>query len=387
MDHPDEKRLFSRTPLLLRELVVAVAVLLTVLVPVPGEIGDRTSLGYVFAVAPVAILPLRHRFPIPVLVACVLLECAAAITFVISPFTTLACVIAVYTVAAHTRRRTAVIAALGSTFPMLTANVIAVGVGNDPMGLPIAVQFAFAAALGQAVRVRRAYIAEMTDRVYRAEATREAEASRRVAEDRLRIARDLHDAVAHQITVISLNAGVASSAITTRPEVAADALVKVRESARLVLREIGDLMATLRSPDEALDSARGLGNLAELLAHFSASGLEVRSEISGDPSRVSSAVDIIAYRVLQESLTNALRHGTGATDVKVSMEDHELRIRVSNRVGTRAGLGSGHGLVGIEERVASVRGQVSHGIEDGIFVVEARLPANVTGENVTGAGA
>lgn len=400
MDRVAEVGLFGRVPPPVKELLVALVVVVTVLMRVPEQVGDRTPLGYLAVLVPAGLIMLRHRRPWAVLAACVVLQCVAATTFSISPFTSLACMIAVYTVSVAYERRTAVITGVTVAVPLVVVSGIAVGRVTDPMVVPIAVQIAFAVALGQAVRVRRAYIAEITDRALRAEATREAEASRRVAEDRLRVARDLHDAVAHQITVISLNAGVASSTIRTRPEAAAEALLTVRESARLVLREIGDLLATLRSPEEAAEPVRalGLGGVADLVADFTRNGLQTTLEVCGDVSALPPAVDITAFRVIQEGLTNALRHGTGTAQVRVVVDAAELAVTISNPISSStdgprddpgrelvaagsSGLGSGHGLVGMAERAASLRGTFTHGRRGSadLFVVDARLPLGTPG--------
>jgi signal transduction histidine kinase len=229
--------------------------------------------------------------------------------------------------------------------------------------------------------VRRAYVAEITARAVRAEQTREAEASRRVAEDRLRIARDLHDAVAHQITVISLHAGVASASIEGRPDTARASLQTIREAARRVLGEIGDLLATLRSSEDAEPPVRspGLAHLAGLLDGFGSSGLDVTARVDGDVARLSPAADAVAYRVVQEGLTNALRHGSGPVHVSISVGPESTDLLVVNPVEARPGrdrMGSGHGLAGISERVAAVRGHVSHGADDGMFRLAVTFPTS-----------
>lgn len=374
---------FRVLPRWLRESLIAGSVLLCALLPVPDQAGERTSVGYVAAVLAAALVLFRDRYPRAVLAACVGLQCVSALTFTISPVTTLASMIALYTVSTRSERRDAAVAGLVASVPILVATSVALGSVTHPFVFPTAVQAALALALGQAVRVRRDYIAAITDRALRAEATREAEASRRVAEDRLRIARDLHDAVAHQITVISLNAGVASSAIPNRPETAKDALRTVRDSSRLVLREIGDLLATLRAPGDIADPDKSpsMGGLDTLVASFAATGLTVIARVNGDLSLLSPAVDIVAYRVVQEALTNALRHGTGSADLGVEVGEASLCLRVTNPVGDQRGISSGHGLVGMGERVASVRGTISHEVVRGEFVLTVRLPLITNGSN------
>lgn len=371
----------TRIPTPVRETVIAIFAGMAFLAPFSGRLGERTALGYGLVVAFVGLLLLRTRFPWVVLAGSVALQCALVFTFTSSPVATLGLVIAVYTMSARNPWRIAVTAGVLVAAALVLSLGAAFGGVVVPYIVPVTVQVALAVALGQTSRIRAAYIAEITDRALRAEATREAEASRRVAEDRLRIARDLHDAVAHQITVISLNAGVASSAIADRPDTAREALQTIRESSRLVLREIGDMLATLRSPEETPDTpaARGLTAVTSLVEQFEKSGLVVTYEMSGDATPVSTAVDIVAYRVIQEALTNALRHGPGTANLDVEVGPRHVSIRVSNPLVKQSHAGTGHGLVGMAERVASVRGAVEYGVTEGSFVVAATLPIAETG--------
>jgi signal transduction histidine kinase len=210
-----------------------------------------------------------------------------------------------------------------------------------------------------------------------------------VAEERLRIARDLHDAVAHQISVISLNAGVASSTLESRPERAREALGTIRNASRAVLGEIGNLLEVLRA-DERQDGVSipqpDLDRLPELVAEFARVGLVVHTRLEGDVSHVRGAAGRVTYRVIQESLTNAHKHGAeGRAHVLVhagdDTEDNTVTIVVTNPTGpprtTPADddpVSRGHGLLGIRERVASVRGDVQIGPAPGGWRVSATLP-------------
>ncbi|QIM19548.1 hypothetical protein G7066_14940 [Leucobacter coleopterorum] len=259
-----------------------------------------------------------------------------------------------------------------------------------------------AAAAGDATRSRREIIAAMTERARRAEETREAEAKRRVSEERLRIARDLHDVVAHQIAVISLNAGVATSAVDTAPDKAKASLATIREASRLVLSEIGDLMAMLRSDNDGSVSAAtspqyGLDQLDSLITQFAASGLDVTVRREGDLTSAIAAASTatdnglslqassVTYRVIQEALTNAHKHGSDhRAHLLVAVDDHELRIVITNPfaaddpgpnpTASPTPRGAGLGLIGVRERVASVRGQVEAGPVPGGWRVAASIP-------------
>lgn len=235
-------------------------------------------------------------------------------------------------------------------------------------------------AFGEGAHARRLQIEAITERAERAERTREALARQRVAEERLLIARDLHDVVAHQIAVISLNAGLASSLLRDRPDDAARALGVVSDAARTVLAEIGDLLTTLRDPEHASVGPPGLGQLDDLVREYASSGLEVSVRVEGQPRELPSAVDVAALRVVQEALANAHKHGAqNRAHVAVTYEPGALRLVVTNPIAPsapQAGPGTRQGLVGMGERVGSVRGTLEVGVVGGnAWVVTATLPA------------
>jgi signal transduction histidine kinase len=364
------------------DLAAAVVMIGTQFVPAPGIPDDGAPLRYDLIVVLWALLiPLRHRHPRLMLGLCLACFAVAAMTFPISPFAALPGAIGVYTIAVREDRRTSFVAAVLVAALTVPLTVASAGSVVDPLVFLVLVMTGFAAVAGESVRVRRAYVAEITARAVRAEQTREAEASRRVAEDRLRIARDLHDAVAHQITVISLHAGVASASLEGRPDAARESLQTIREAARRVLGEIGDLLATLRSSDDAEQPVQtpGLAHLTSLVEGFRSSGLDVTSHVDGDVGALSSAADVVAYRVIQEGLTNALRHGSGPVRVSISIGPENTDLLIVNPVAARPDhgrMGSGHGLAGISERVASVRGHTRHGTDDGTFRLAVTFPTS-----------
>jgi signal transduction histidine kinase len=238
--------------------------------------------------------------------------------------------------------------------------------------------------LGDAIRTQRAHLDALTDRAERAERTREALARQRVAEDRLSTARDLHDVVAHQIAVINLHAGVASSALRTRPDDAEASLTLIRTASRTVLTEIGDLLAALRDPDAVDAGLPGLALLDDVLRDLAAHGMDVTVRTVPGPDHAApelpAAVDAVALRVVQEALTNAHKHGTGRrAHLLVEHLPRSVRITVTNPVGlaggSDAGPGTGYGLLGTAERVGSVRGTLRHGLDGlGSWVLVAELP-------------
>lgn len=241
---------------------------------------------------------------------------------------------------------------------------------------------AFAGAAGDSVRMHRRYIKAITDRAIRAEQTRESEAARRVTEERLRIARDLHDTVAHQISVISLNAGVASQMMEKHPQQARESLATVRNAARSVLTEIGNLLEHLRSTEAGgageLDTTPqpSISHIDGLVAKFSQVGMRVVVQKPDDLDRVPAAVGRVAYRIVQEALTNAYKHGDNThAVVDLRLKDSALTITVTNPASPQPETtGQGFGLIGLQEQAASVRGTIAAGLVDNDWRVTATLP-------------
>ena len=257
---------------------------------------------------------------------------------------------------------------------------------GDGEGLQLLGWGATAAAIGVAVRSHRSAVAAAEARAVQAEQTREEEAERRVTDERLRIARDLHDVVAHHISVVNVQAGVARHLLETRPEQARVALGLVREASRTVLSELAAVVGLLRSSDEGdapREPAPGMAQLDRLTASVRAAGLDLTSTVAGQTEELRPINDLTAYRVVQEALTNALKYGTGTAELTVEHDREEVRITVRNHIGAAAGpvatdqvaTGTGHGLIGMRERVAAVHGRLTAGPgTDGSFTVSAAIP-------------
>jgi signal transduction histidine kinase len=371
------------------DAVAAVVIISSAFVPFPDtQFRPAEPFTIALVIAPAVILPVRRRWPLAALAACVALYALVAFTGTLWPGIILAIAIAMFGVGNRSPRRTTLLTALITIAIVILINAIASLMSVlDARVVAVAVTLAFAAAAGDGARSRREYIRAITERAERAEETRESEARRRVSEERLRIARDLHDAVAHQIAVISLNAGVASSAIESRPAAAEEAVRTIRIAARTVLSEIGDLLDVLRTDDDGGTSPQpGLERVDELIAPFSDAGLAVTVRMEGDPLAVGGATSLIAYRIVQEGLTNAHKHGVEArAHVLVQVEDDFLRIVVTNPVIDLASaertpamgevaVGSGLGLIGLRERVAAIRGVVEAGPAPGGWRLAATLP-------------
>jgi signal transduction histidine kinase len=225
----------------------------------------------------------------------------------------LGALVAVYSAVAWWRRGPALAIAA------LECALVAVGAARDSseqttavVGL-VAAMYVIAVALALAASARRAAIEAVRDRAERAEATREVEASRRVAEERLRIARELHDVIGHHVAVVGVQAAVASRLLDTKPDAARTALEHVQDASEAVLAELGSLVRVLRDPGEAAPDgpAAGLDALDRLLDEARSAGLELTATTVGARRPVPPVLDLAAYRIIQESLTNARKHGAG----------------------------------------------------------------------------
>jgi signal transduction histidine kinase len=231
--------------------------------------------------------------------------------------------------------------------------------------------------IGDRVRQRRERISELEERARRAE--REAERERRLAaaEERTRIARDLHDSAGHAINVILVQAGAARLLAAKDPERARAALETIEDVARETLGEIDQLVGALRDDRSAdvIEPPLGLAALESLAERHRSAGLEVDVRSHGSPRPLPPGLDQAAYRILQEALTNAARHGQGSAEVDISFGPSLLELAVWNpaRDG-EAGSVVGHGLVGMRERAALLGGTLEAGRSNGGFRIRALLP-------------
>ncbi|WP_030389073.1 sensor histidine kinase [Streptomyces sp. NRRL S-241] len=300
-------------------------------------------------------------------------------------------VIALYTVAARTDRPTTWRIGL-LTMAGLTG--VAMLAGPLPWyaqeNIGIFAWTGMAAAAGDAVRSRRAFVDAIRERAERAERTRDEEARRRVAEERLRIARDLHDVVAHHIALVNVQAGVAAHVMDKRPDQAKEALAHVRDASRSALNELRATVGLLRQsgdPEAPTEPAPGLGVLDELVDTFRHAGLpvEVIVQLDGAAGPLPAAVDLAAYRVIQEALTNVRKHaGAGAkAEVSVVRVGPSVEVTVLDDGGEAADPapeptdppGGGHGLLGMRERTGALGGTCFAGPRyGGGYRVHATLP-------------
>ncbi len=343
-----------------------------------GQVPPRHApdvVAYALLATIAAALAFRRQWPVPVLVVTV---AATSAYFLLQyPYGPIffGCALALYTVG----RERAFSRALSIGLLAIAVIVIAEVARVSPDRLPT--ELAHIAAwqswlllpwvpIGAALREYRAL--QRRDR--------EEEASRAAFEERLRVAREVHDVVGHSLAVINMQSGVALHVLERRPEMAREALEAIKQTSKDSLEELRGTIAVFRQRDgsAARQPAPGLSQLDAVTSAMRESGLPVEVVVSGERREIPAVVDLAAYRIVQESLTNVLRHaGPTAATVSIRYEPEQLVVEVVDRGRARPGaaVDTGHGLTGMRERVEAVGGRLEAGPQEtGGFRVMARLP-------------
>jgi len=364
------------------------ALALTV-ISVGSVVVSRTRYGYAFpvlaaitAVFTTAPIALRRYRPLAVLAVTVTAETLLLI-FASESQVPLGVIVALYTVAARCERRVSIRAAAWVALP-ITVGVI---VNNGPHPgrvIPELAVFAIAWVVGDNLRTRRAYLAELEARAARLEREREEQAERAVIEERTRIARELHDVIAHNVSVMVVQASAGEEVFDEDPERARESLSAVSSTGRAALAELRRLLGVIRAEahgdlEPSYEPQPGIEYLDELVGQVRETGLPVELSVIGEPRPLPEGVGLCAYRIVQEALTNTLKHAhaSGAqVSVRYVADALELQViddgRVSSAVNGDTG---GHGLIGMRERVALFGGTLNASPRPGDgYEVRARLP-------------
>lgn len=369
---------------LLAAIFVVAAIVIGLVAPVPAGEREIGALGWTLLIANTAPLALRRVRPL--VSAWTVL--GANLPYWILDYpddpigpTTL---IAVYSVGAHVARPVSLRNGVAMVSLIVAVGTIGVLVPEEDLpwyAIPaFVVMYGTAWILGDNLRTRRAYLAELEHAAERAEAQREAEARNAVAEERTRIARDLHDVVAHSMSVMVVQAGAARRVIGTNPDQAEAALQAIEATGRESLDEMRRILGVLRSDDEELELAPAptIDDFSRLIDHCEQAGLNVDFEVDGEPTGLPASVEMSAYRIVQESLTNTLKHaGAASATVRLAYTSNQLTIAVTDngRGAAAVRTGGGQGLVGMRERVEAFGGSLDAGPRTGGgFAVNAVLP-------------
>ncbi|MGY2083936.1 sensor histidine kinase [Blastococcus sp. SYSU DS0539] len=368
----------------------------------PSGVGERPIDALAWLLAAVATLPVLVRRWAPWTV--LLLASSAMVVFVALDYppslSGYAVLIALYGVAAECPRRLSVPGLILAALPMLVVYLQWRAEYTWGSALQDGLLAAAAWSLGDAARTRRLQAVALAERAREAEANREAHGREAVAQERLRIARELHDVMAHSMSVIAVQAGVGRHVMDRDPETARKALGVIEDSSRRTLTEMRQLLGVLRVDDgpgsggavatpAAADRGPqpGLDRLDELLAGARATGLVVTLTVNGTASALPPQLDLAAYRILQEALTNAAKHaGPAEIRVVLTWRGDSLEVYISDDgrgpVGGRESRSAsgGYGLIGLRERATSVGGELEAGPDPrGGFRVRARLPLTPEG--------
>lgn len=332
-------------------------------------------------------LAVRTRWPLPVLAA----VAGGAVAYValaaeVSPAFTGSIMVALYTVGLHgTRRR-----ALAVTAAIVPSTIVVVLLFSPEQESTLGQivgdlsQFGFALAVGEARRSRREAIEAIHDRAERSAHERELEARRRAEEERVRIARDVHDVVAHSIATISTQAAVGAHVGREEPERALDALESIKQVSNRALQDLRHALAALRDPGEAgpAHPTPAVDGVPELVDQARDAGVRVELRMEGAPAELPSGLQVAVYRIVQEGLTNVMRHASGSRAVvRVAVLADEVAVEVANDGGgtptQSSQAGSHSGLVGMHERASALGGSIQSGAQlDGGFRVRAVLPVD-----------
>jgi signal transduction histidine kinase len=346
-------------------------------------VGRQVVVPLAFALSQGVPLLWRRRRPMLVLaivVASALLLWTAAGTRGAPP----AVLIALYTVASLTDRRTslrALVLASLVVLPYAADTTAPLRGGREPfqfvrLGFQEAVIVA-AWLAGEAVRARRQYLAQLEMRAAQLEHERETEAARAVAEEQTRIARELHDVIAHNVSVMVVQAAAADEVFDDRPDEARAALRSIDATGREALAELRRLLGGIRPDETELEPQPSLARLEDLVEGVRGAGVRVVVGVSGKPRRLPPGIDLSAYRIVQEALTNVLRH-SGASEVRVGVTyepDAVVLTIADNGHATQNGEPQpGNGLLGMRERATLAGGTFEARARAGGFVVRARLP-------------
>ncbi|MDT0447218.1 sensor histidine kinase [Streptomyces johnsoniae] len=362
-----------------------------------STLSPPSAAAYFIAVVSCAVLPVRHRAPLAAMAATTASGMLVPLLgLLLSPLIVAPAVITAYSLTVRTERHAVSAVALTSAALLVAFTPLFGALSwKDASRMGAVAAFPLVAGvLGHSVQNRRAYLAAVEERARRAEKSRESEARRRVAEERVRIARELHDLVAHQITLANAQATVAAHLFDARPEQTRKSLKQLVETTGDALDDLRATVGLLRQSGDAAtpaEPAPGLSQLPTLLASFRRAGLEVSVHQEGTARPLPPGVDLTAYRIVQEALTNVTKHaGTGSARVGLAWHRDRVTITVADdgggaRTAPTAGTGPsastvqdrppGYGLIGMRERATAVGGHLSAGRRpEGGFLVSTELP-------------
>ena len=360
--------------------VLLVALSLTIFLPMAARNSPESdeTLGLVLLVAHSGCLVWRRKAPLVVMA----LNLATAATFYALGFPVVALgvaiLVALYTVASRTERGSSVIALVVTTVVMGVVLLLADERSDPSTVAGNAIVLGVVWFLGDSHRERRAYVLRLEERTAELERARDDLARAAAAEERLRIARELHDVVGHSMGMIAVQAGVGAHVIDARPEEAKRSLEAIEAASKSALGEIRRMLGLLRAPEEApeTDPSPGLDDLPRLADEVTRAGVAVDLRVDPPKRPLPKGVELTVYRIVQEAMTNVVRH-SGAARARVSVRflDGTARVEVVDDGAGGSPDGEGHGIAGMRERVALHGGTLEAApLPEGGFRVSAVIP-------------
>jgi signal transduction histidine kinase len=380
--HLDERRPHGRRSFAF-DLALALAATAAELGQVIGAAGTPSGPAIVLAVVAGGALVLRRTAPLTVLA--ITLAATVAIVALGDDPSGVTVLVALYTTAALCGLRVSLLALAATATTAATLSVLTVDApgreASATSGAIIAAGLSVGIwALGAYAQTRRRYVRELQERAVAAEREREQLARIAVHEERASIARELHDIVAHSVTVMLVGVRGARDVLRSAPETADETLARVERSGEQSLAELRRILALLREPQQTAEShpQPSLAELNELVASYRGAGLPVRLDVIGEPLPLPGGVELSVYRIVQEALTNTLKH-TDPSNVTVTLAFRDARLElevVDDGTPTTPGaVTTGQGTIGMQERVALLGGELQSGPrEGGGFRVAAQLP-------------
>lgn len=356
----------------------------------PAGLMEPDVLGLALVVAGCLSPALRRHLPFTMLILVSLIEMTLASLTQSGSLLWVAALMLVYTIAAQRGLALSLCALLVSLICRALLVAASGGLGDRTAHLLVAVLATTMWITGRSIRLRRAYLAELRDRAERTEQVRESDTRAARAEERSRIARELHDVVAHHVSVMTVQASAARRVLATNPDGAREALSAIEETGRTAMAEMRNLVGVLRT--DAAPAERnpqpGVREIPALVDQMREAGLPTQLDMGGEAERLPPGVDLAVYRLVQEALTNCLRHagpqarawvtvrqGPGELAVQVEDDGHGPEAPGLSGAPGSSGDRAGHGLVGIRERVSLYGGVLRIGPRpEGGFEVDARFP-------------
>jgi signal transduction histidine kinase len=394
-EHPHLRRLRGRPFLLDKLLATALSVvsILSLWVTtsyIEVDFREPDALGVLLSLASALPIAWRRRYPMTVVILTGIPTVLLSGLNYAQSVSGVGLLIAVYTVAAYTRRTHSLIGLLAA----IVFLVLAVNIDDFPttvLDLTASVAIIFGAwAFGRSIGIRRAYTAELEERAARLERAREADVRAVVAEERNRIARELHDVVGHHVSVMTVQAAAAQRTFDRDPRRARESMAAIETTGREALAEMRRIVGVLRTADQAdhdLAPLPGVGEIDRLVEQVREAGLDVAVNIDGTPAPLPPGIDVTVYRIVQEALTNTIKHA-GPTRaevvlryrpkdlyVRVSDDGHGLASALAKPAGANGSRPTGHGLLGMRERVTLYGGRLYTGPRSGGgYEVVAHIP-------------